>query len=86
MCSCAYNGIELFEGLMISSGKLKSESKIHSFSSHVLQSLLLPALQGLRMMWNKKWEMVLPAAGVHIGMKLGNAWKNFSRASASALT
>ena len=43
----------------------------------MLQALLLPAVQGLRIMWNKKWEMVLPTAGLHLEMKLGNAWKKF---------
>ena len=68
--------LSCLEGLLISSRLLQDESsRFSGFSSHVLQALLLPAVKGLRVMWNKKWEMVLPAAGVHIGMKLGNAWK-----------
>ena len=45
--------------------------------SQLIQALLLPALPGLRMMWEKKSEMTLPAAGLHMASKLGNAWKAF---------
>ena len=70
--------LDCLQALLVSAQNFEEKDAQRSgFSSLVLQALLLPAVQGLRMMWNKKWEMVLPTAGLHLEMKLGNAWKKF---------